>query len=190
MMCGELGLTSNNDLFCGNHQFWARAGGCWLTDSDGAHRGVRCSGVRSGQCIFPVYAGTLPVLRTCEDHSNQIFDQNYICYGGSMKYSRQEYPHCQTDCERRSARRCAECLDTNLCTASCLQPGPGCQACTNPDYFRCENLCLHPALLCDGISHCSKGEDEQLASCETIYRTSDLHWKHWVWRTVNGQQLN
>ena len=39
VVCGPHGLTSNNDLFCGNHQFWARAGGCWLTDSDGVHRG-------------------------------------------------------------------------------------------------------------------------------------------------------
>ena len=25
----------------------------------------------------------------------QIFDETYICYGGSMVYSRAEYPHCR-----------------------------------------------------------------------------------------------
>ena len=78
-----------------NLRFWSRAGGCWLTDNDGPHRGLRCSGLNSGQCIYPVYGGHLPVLRTCSDHSNQIFDTSYVCYGGSMKYSRQEYPHCR-----------------------------------------------------------------------------------------------
>ena len=64
----------------------------------------------------------------------QIFDETYICYGGSMVYSRAEYPHCRylvpvmmlvpvillsrTDCEQRSQQRCRECIDTNLCTRS------------------------------------------------------------------------
>ena len=101
-------------------------GSCWVTDSEGGHRGLRCHGATSGQCIFPVYSGNLPVTRTCSDHSNQvisfgyltlsamvngmgfhpsyvrindlflqIFDETYICYGGSMVYSRAEYPHCR-----------------------------------------------------------------------------------------------
>ena len=73
------------------------AGGCWLTDQDGVHKGIRCRGVNSGKCIYPVYAGHLPVLRSCEDHSNEVFTRDYICYGGSMVYSRAEYPHCRSD---------------------------------------------------------------------------------------------
>ena len=110
-------------------RFWAGVvGSCWVTDSEGGHRGLRCHGATSGQCIFPVYSGNLPVSRTCSDHSNQvivlqpsfrlfdslqwlmgfhpsyvrindfflqIFDETYICYGGSMVYSRAEYPHCR-----------------------------------------------------------------------------------------------
>ena len=167
-------------------RFWEGAGGCWLSDEDGDHRGVRCGGVNSGQCIFPVYAGSLPVLRTCEDHSNEIFDDSYVCYGGSMNYSRAEYPHCRTDCEARSSARCSQCLDTNLCTASCSSPGPACQACTNPTYFKCGRLCLHPALLCDGVRQCSRGEDESLGKCQEKYASSDLQWKNWLWRTVNS----
>ena len=179
-------------------RFWSRAGGCWLTDSDGAHRGVRCSGLNSGQCIYPIYAGHLPVLRTCSDHSNQIFDTSYICYGGSMKYSRQEYPHCRyileldasmicqskfvhrTDCEQRSTRRCQECIDTNLCTRSCRVPGPGCRACSNPDYFQCGDLCLHPSLECDGVKQCRRGEDEDPNRCGPVYKARDVHWRHWL----------
>ena len=87
------------------------------------------------------------VLRTCSDHSNEVFDDSYICYGGSMKYSREEYPHCKTDCEQRSLARCNSCMDTNLCTHSRLHPGKSCLACTNPHYFKCSGSCLHPDLV-------------------------------------------
>ena len=86
----------------------------------------------------------------------------------------------------RSARRCRECLDTNLCTDSCLVPGPSCQACTNPAYYRCEDLCLHPALLCDGVRHCRRGEDESQVRCQAKYRSSDLEWRRWIWRISNN----
>jgi hypothetical protein len=64
------------------------------TDKEGEHKGVRCHGTRSGQCIFPIYSGHIPVLRTCSDHSNEVLGDSYICYGDSMRYSREEYPHC------------------------------------------------------------------------------------------------
>ena len=54
-------------------RFWAGVvGSCWVTDSEGGHRGLRCHGATSGQCIFPVYGGNLPVTRTCGDHSNEV----------------------------------------------------------------------------------------------------------------------
>ena len=134
-------------------RFWSKAGGCWITDEHGVHRGRRCNGLKSGQCIYPVYSGHLPVKRSCDDHSNEIFDDDYLCYGGGRDYSPQEYPHCRlrcflvhinnnivrTDCEQRSEKHCEECVDTNLCRRSCDEPGPGCLACTNSLYFRLGN---------------------------------------------------
>ena len=35
---------------------------------------------------------------------------------------------------------------------------------------RCEDLCLHPELECDGVKHCRRGEDEdpaRSAHCRT-----------------------
>ena len=35
---------------------------------------------------------------------------------------------------------------------------------------RCEDLCLHPELECDGVKHCRRGEDEdpaRSADCST-----------------------
>ena len=72
--------------------------------------------------------------------------------------------------------RCDSCLDTNLCTHSCVHPGPACQACTNPAYFRCAGSCLHPGLVCDGHVQCNHGEDEAWERCQTTYRASGVDW--------------
>lgn len=182
------GLPSNHDVLCGNRGYWERHR-CHISDKEGEHKGVRCHGSRSGQCIFPIYSGYLPVLRSCSDHSNEVFDDTYICYGGSMKYSREEYPHCKTDCEHRSSARCKSCMDTNLCTHSCLHPGPSCLACTNPAYFKCSGSCLHPALVCDGHVQCRHGEDEAWDRCQDIYRARGVDWRRYIWDIINSQHV-
>ena len=182
------GLASNNDVFCGNRRYWERHR-CHISDREGEHKGVRCHGTQSGQCIFPIYAGYLPVLRTCADHSNEVFDDTYICYGGSMRYSRAEYPHCRTDCEQRSSTRCHSCMDTNLCTHSCLNPGPSCLACTNPQYFKCGGSCLHPELVCDGHLQCRHGEDEAWERCQGAYRARGVDWRRYIWNIINAQHV-
>ena len=38
---------------------------------------------------------------------------------------------------------------------------------------RCEDLCLHPELECDGVKHCRRGEDEdpaRSALCSTAVK--------------------
>ena len=55
--------------------------------------------------------------------------------------------------------------DPHNCTGSCAEPGPGCAACTNPEYRICTRnsteVCLHPELVCGGHQHCDAGEDER-----------------------------
>ena len=70
-MRGHKGVPPPTNWFA--CRFWAGVvGSCWVTDSEGGHRGLRCHGATSGQCIFPVYGGSLPVTRTCGDHSNEV----------------------------------------------------------------------------------------------------------------------
>ena len=128
-------------------------------------------------------------MRSCSDHSNEVFDDTYICYGGSMIYSREEYPHCKTDCEQRSLEICNSCMDTNLCTHSCLHPGPSCLACTNPDYFKCSGSCLHPDLVCDGHVQCRRGEDEAWDKCQATYKARGIDWKKYIWNVINTNHM-
>ena len=131
--------------------------------------------MRSGQCIFPTYSGYLSVLRTCSDHSNEVFKTPMKCSSGSLEYSLAEYPECESDCEYGSSGQCLSCMDPNLCTQSCLKPGPDCQACTNPHYFQCSGYCIHPDLVCDGQNHCPAGEDEDLLACQDLYETRGIN---------------
>ena len=57
-------------------------------------------------------------------------------------------------------------LDPHHCQHSCLEPGLGCEACTDPSYFPCVrnnvSVCLHPDLVCDSHPHCDQAEDEDI----------------------------
>ena len=57
-------------------------------------------------------------------------------------------------------------LDPHHCQHSCLEPGLGCEACTDPNYFKCVrnnvSVCLHPDLVCDSHPHCDQAEDEAI----------------------------
>jgi len=59
-------------------------------------------------------------------------------------------------------------LDPHNCQASCLEPGYGCTACENTEYFNCSSSsqCLHPDLVCDGVPQCHDGEDEEVERCK------------------------
>ena len=143
--------------------------------------------MRSGQCIFPTYSGYLPVLRTCSDHSTEVFKTSMKCSSGSLEYSLAEYPGCEYDCEYRSPAQCSSCMDPNLCTQSCLKPASDCQACTNPHYFQCSGYCIHPDLVCDGQDHCPDGEDEDLPACQDLYQTRGINTVQNLLQLVNRQ---
>ena len=188
-------FTINNAGLCGNTTFWSGLS-CSIYYSGTAvvlTYGKRCSGARQ-HCHYPWYTWNYRqldqrpqlenLLSRCQDHSDQIFEMNSPC-SGSL-YTRQ---YCDTICNQSNKHRfCVEdiclnptgwiadqtdpyILDPHNCQDSCETPGPGCSACSNPDYFNCttSGVCIHPSLLCDGHKHCQHGEDEDFDRCYPTY---------------------
>ena len=63
--------------------------------------------------------------------------------------------------------------DPHKCRDSCQNPGYGCRACSNPDYFRCTknniSVCVHPDLKCNLHPDCDNAEDEKFKDCKEPY---------------------
>ena len=115
---------------------------------------------------------------TCTDQSDKIFSLHSVC---DSKVFLQIYSDawCGEGVDSGVRSRCPSLeqwfslqtdriyTDPQDCQDSCLHPGPQCEACTNPDYFVCEEsqVCIHPMLVCDGHPQCQFGEDEGLELC-------------------------
>ena len=164
--------------------------------------GFRCIG-KLQHCIYPWYSilysykeanqGRLP--STCSDKSDQIFEikeckssldylSEYYYYFCSLSNPEDYYyyqylvttPYWKANCDNITLFTKFEKYkdeDPHNCQKSCANPSPGCQACTNLDYFRCQRyqrpFCLHPELVCDGHPQCDGGEDEHLDLCLESY---------------------
>ena len=63
--------------------------------------------------------------------------------------------------------------DPHQCTNSCKDPGYGCLACSNTDFFRCfknnQSVCIHPDLYCNQHPDCNNAEDEKYENCIEHY---------------------
>ena len=63
--------------------------------------------------------------------------------------------------------------DPHQCINSCQDPGYGCLACTNPNYFQCtknnQSVCIHPDLHCNHHPDCDNAEDEHFEDCKDNY---------------------
>ena len=141
------------------------------------------------------------LMTTCSDKSDQIFEKkdckmfsNYLDEYKLLFCTPTYYDEDQQELKSLLmttywAENCAEDIFTKLremyreedphsCQESCSSPGPGCQACTNPEYFRCQRsnsqVCLHPELVCDGHPQCDGGEDEHLELCLGSYLKSGI----------------
>ena len=122
------------------------------------------------------------VKTKCEDSSDQIHKTGTRC-GKMMSSYLDQYKKlfCPNDwydpiCEDpnwASYHNTSEYWDPHNCTGSCAEPGYGCDACTNSEYFHCtknnESVCLHPALECDGHPQCDDAEDEDIDNCYSRY---------------------
>eukprot|EP00092_Neocalanus_flemingeri_P080309 GFUD01100156.1.p1 GENE.GFUD01100156.1~~GFUD01100156.1.p1 ORF type:complete len:1047 (+),score=211.36 GFUD01100156.1:131-3271(+) len=151
-----------NPSLCHNRTAWQDIPCTWFDIT-----GTRCTGGKSGQCIFPDQTKYDGPDRTCSDMSDQVHDQNSTCSDRSGL--------CAKYCGGGKADdvKCQSCLDPHNCTGSCSKPGPSCQACSNTEYFQCSaTTCLHPGLRCDGHPQCSQGEDEE--DCEDDYKEKKI----------------
>ena len=196
--CGAQKITTNDRRIC-SHPSVFRNISCFIYDrSESVYAfGIRCSGNNMG-CIYPWYVRQIgniknepeePWTETCNDKSDQYFNVGRTCayhleqhkmdynreFGDSIKtkvwdrnqmifnertVSLDEWLEKQPDKKYR---------DPHNCQDSCLKRGPDCEACTNPDYFKCtsSNICLHPKLRCDGHPQCPGAEDEDPDLCYT-----------------------
>ena len=146
---------------------------------------LRCRG-QIQHCIRPWYSKRdgSPVdgyKQNCLDKSDQVFHKNTVCNVTSYIDI-----HTRLFCEQPDMSREQICTDPetwlqgqnphyqdpHFCQDSCDRPAPGCQACTNTDYFMCgdSGVCLHPQLFCDGHPQCPGAEDEDLDLCRWRYR--------------------
>ena len=120
------------------------------------------------------------VAQTCDDKSDLVHHANTFC--NPEKYAQiysdvwcgeDRDAEIKTKCNNLntwfSTQRGETHTDPHSCQASCSQPGPGCEACTNTEtHFICEEsgACLHRDLVCDGHPQCEYGEDEALELCK------------------------
>ena len=127
------------------------------------------------------YKGQLS--KQCEDYSDQVFVvnenctekeyveayNNTICKGDNIYKEYKSYDQ-EKICPNVSGwldntkRNISEYLDPHNCYGSCNDPGYGCLACSNKNYFRCTKnnipICIHPDLVCNHHPDCDNAEDE------------------------------
>ena len=109
--CPQLnGRSTADNAVCGNHSFWHNK-----TCRDGDSLGVRCSSHKPGQCFYPHSSDPILRSKTCDDGSNQIHTKGLPCPSHDLE-------------------------DIHNCKESCLNPSPVCTACSNPTFFRLEEL--------------------------------------------------
>ena len=127
-------------------------------------------------------------LSKCDDYSDQIHKTGINCGQNMPSYI---YQYKKIFCKSfldylidpicgdgiftswSSSHNTSEYWDPHNCTGSCAEPGYGCDACSNSEYFFCKkgnlNVCLHPKLECDGHPQCDDTEDENIDNCYSRY---------------------
>ena len=158
-------INSNNAQLCANHTFWeamrTKTGlSCDQHDNDKKVMGWgrRCNG-SAQHCIVPWYSvitgkPSSKLLQTCQDKSDQIFQLGSKCdvtkyldihtelwcgddTEDGSSYSVKDQEICTDKTGWHGSQQGELYADPHNCQASCSQPMPNCDACTNPEYFQC-----------------------------------------------------
>ena len=99
----------------------------------------------------------------CSDNAEKVMYQQYVCPQAAyyLQIHNDLWPEEHLSVNEHGPD------DPHRCQDSCSTSTPGCEACTNKDYFQCplSGLCLHPSLQCDGHTQCPLAEDESLDVC-------------------------
>ena len=186
---GNDSISSSDKNLCKNYNFWRSVFEKLLSFSVASNRikltMLFCRGNIQGSLLpwyynsFGTFDASFNFLKiNCEDKSDRIHQLDTYCNSrwGLQIYQNMwcgdgRFSNILTKCDNLkhwfSTQTSKRFTDPHRCQDSCSQPGPGCKACTNPGYFICEQsqVCIHPALVCDGHPQCEFGEDEDQELC-------------------------
>ena len=189
-------ISTTDKIVCGNNTFWRNVQTSFYSRTKKGEfhgYGKRCNGTSQHQINpwYLYYDGKPPsyLKKNCEDFSDQIHTTGAPCPNRThfLKIHRNLWCSDTSDSITKNKVICADPSswkpaayllddlddldDPHFCQQSCDDPGPGCIACTNKDYFQCENssLCIHPRLKCDGHPQCPDHDDEDYKMCRETY---------------------
>ena len=182
----KISINIFDKRLCSAKEVWKNLTCDVPTEQGGILGAPRCNGTIQ-HCLRPWYAvpsgvPTPGFKQKCLDKSDQIFDIGTQCNASyylkihndrfcNLKTWLKNQDICVKPNEWLARQTKEEYADPHNCQASCLEPGPGCEACTNPEYVSCpkSGKCVHPDLWCDGHPQCPDGEDENLDKCFNKY---------------------
>ena len=140
-------FRSNDQILCQDNLFW-RDMGCNQYYSVGMfvliNYGFRCSGSIQHCAYFWYYDDNAEtdssyLTNTCDDSSDRLFYINSTCFDATV------YNQLHNDVfHSYSHRTGTKYEDPHRCWDSCSEPGPGCLACTNEEYFLCQQSGVTP----------------------------------------------
>ena len=187
-------IETNDKQLCKNNTFW-KTHDC----SSNIYKGVLCSGQKQ-HCYTPWYNfPTGDIFKfyyshkfNCDDKSDQIFLSGVPCPHLKDFLAIHNEQYCDKidrfvgEYKTLLSKLCyldpvwinkhqndSRYDDPHFCQMSCKSPGPGCEACSNENYFHCNSSevhhCIHPELVCDGHPQCPNFEDENFEMCKGKY---------------------
>ena len=189
-----ISFQSNDPELCSDMLFWQTQDCKWYRSSGKWYGSVQVYGIHCSRamhrCILPWYTREpgayyldrwAEVWQTCDDHSLQVWPLHSACPNSSyyLHKLKTSFPGEDfSDVEQELSDNYQLAEDPHNCWDSCSAPEPNCLACTNEAYLRCEKsgekICIHPDLRCDGVPHCSLGEDEDLDDCRNDYANKKI----------------
>ena len=174
---GNTFMKSSHKQICGDNVFWRDIDCHGYSGGRITTYGLRCRGSYH-HCLRPWYYTSFGSTwlngvksPSCSDKSDQLAFLNTPCpefavYRQVHATIPHGYEYYVTFAMTHSPLP-REAEDPHRCWDSCSSPGPRCLACTNEDFFLCQQsgVCIPKELLCDGHPQCSHGEDEGVDTC-------------------------
>ena len=178
-------ISTLDKRLCQNTPFWNNVDPDYYASKEKIAFGRKCNGTQQ-HFIYTWYnyenGNPLNFLKqNCDDKSDRVFRAGVPCRNSTHYIQMHNKAWCSSPYVKDS-EICTDpkswvenhpdqsrIEDPHFCQDSCSKPGPGCIACTNPNFFPCSEMCLHPDLVCDGHPQCPNNEDEDFTLCKDTY---------------------